>query len=156
MKTIVSEVRKKISGKCLVQTCRTAGCRLSLQNVPRPYLIIDFDEPESPLGKAEERCDYLLLADNNRQGHWVVPLEFKKGRVDASKVIKQIKAGINVAEQLIPRKSPIVFQPVVVHGSIHRQELNKLKDKKNKVRFREHRRTIRLIKCGGKLPAELN
>ena len=156
MPGIVEDVRKKVSEGCLAETCKRGRCRLYLKNVPEPYLIIDFDEKESPSSPAKGRCDYLLVADDSGNGHWVVPLEFKDGRVDASRAIRQLRDGACVADRLVPTKKSVAFRPVLVYRSIHPRERDKLRKKENRVRFRGKNQPIRSIKCGGTLPAELN
>lgn len=156
MPGVVEDVRKRVSEECLAKTCRRGKCRLSLGNVPEPYLIIDFDKTGSPSHPAKGRCDYLLVADDSGNGHWVVPLEFKDGRTDASKAIKQLRDGACVANRLVPEKKSVAFRPVLVYRSIHPRERDKLRKKENRVRFRGNNQPIRSIKCGGALPAELN
>lgn len=156
MPGIVEDVRKKVSEGCLARTCKKGRCRLSLKNVPEPYLIIDFDKAGSPSSPAKGRCDYLLVADGSDNGHWVIPLEFKDGQVDASTAIRQLRDGTCVADRLVPKEKLVAFRPVLVYRSIHPRERDKLRRKANQVRFRGNKQPIRSIKCGGTLPTELN
>ena len=155
MSGIVDEVRKKISEECLTKakTCRRGKCRLYLENIPELHLIIDFDKKGSPSSPAKGRCDYLLVADSGINNHWVIPLEFKDGRVDASTAIRQLRDGTCVANRLVPKKKSIAFRAILVYRSIHPRERDKLRKKESQVRFRGHDNPIRLIKCGGKLSA---
>lgn len=69
-------VRAKVGDGRLDEKCEKDGCRVSLKGVPQPHLIIDFDEQDSPLGKSQTRCDYLFVADGNRNGGWAeIPIE---------------------------------------------------------------------------------
>ena len=158
MPGIVEDVRKRVFEECLAnaRTCRRGKCVLHLGNVPEPYLIIDFDKAGSPSRPDKGRCDYLLVADDSGNGHWVVPLEFKDGKADASTVIRQLRDGTCVADRLVPEKKPIAFRPVLIHRGIHPRERDKLRKPENRVRFRGNNQPIRSIKCGGTLPAELN
>ena len=105
-------VRAKVGDGCLDKKCKRPGCRVSLKGVPESHLIIDFDEPDSPLDESQTRCDYLFVADGNRNGGWVVPLELKRGKYDASEVVKQLEAGRKVAEDIVPGKTKVRFRPV--------------------------------------------
>ena len=147
-------VRPKVGDGCLDRKCKRPGCRVSLKGVPQPHLIIDFDEPDSPLGKSQTRCDYLFVADGNRNGGWVVPLELKRGRYDAGEVVKQLEAGGKVAEDIVPGKTKVRFRPVLVFGRApHPAEILELR--RSKIRFRGSEKRIESMKCGGGLREKL-
>ena len=92
---------------------------------------------------AESRCDFLLVSD---RGNWLAPLELKKGQAHARKTVRQLQAGARVADSLIPDAQPVVFQPVVVSGSIHKHELDLYR--KQAVSFRGRNAVVLRIKCG--------
>ena len=147
-------VRARVDDGCLDRKCEKDGCRVSLKGVPQPHLIIDFDEPDSPLGESQTRCDYLFVADGNRNGGWVVPLELKRGKYDASKVVKQLEAGRKVAEDIVPEKTKVRFRPVLVFGKApHPAEILELR--RSKIRFRGSEKRIESMKCGGGLTEKL-
>jgi len=150
----VEAVRAKVGDGCLDRKCEKDGCKVSLEGAPQPHLIIDFDEPDSPLGKSQTRCDYLFVADGNRNGGWVVPLELKRGRYDASEVVKQLEAGRKVAEDIVPGKTKVRFRPVLVFGRTpHSAEILELR--RSKIRFRGSEKRIESMKCGGGLTEKL-
>ena len=154
MTGLVEAVRARVDDGCLGRKCEKDGCRVSLKGVPQPHLIIDFDEPDSPLGESQTRCDYLFVADGNRNGGWVVPLELKRGKYDASKVVEQLEAGREVAEDIIPEKTKIRFRPVLVFGKApHPAEMLELR--RSKIRFRGSEKRIESMKCGGRLTEKL-
>lgn len=148
-------VRAKVGDGCLDKKCEKDGCRVSLKGVPQPHLIIDFDELDSHLlDKSQTRCDYLFVADGNRNGGWVVPLELKRGKYDASKVVKQLEAGRKVAEDIVPGKTKVRFRPVLVFGKApHPAEILELR--RSKIRFRGSEKRIESMKCGGGLTEKL-
>lgn len=145
-------VHKKFSGKCLTKTCSRPGCGVSLKDAPSPRLIIDFDKPGSPLGQRDTRCDFLFGAEDNDESGWVAPLELKSGRVDASEVLKQLRAGARVAEEIVPQNAKVNFRPVLAYKGIPKAERTALK---SKVRFRNQTEALRLIKCGSRLTQAL-
>ncbi len=156
MTDLVEIVRGKIKEECIANGCKKDGCNVSLKCAPRQRLIIDFDKPGSPLGQADKRCDYLFVANESTSRNWLVPLELKKGKVDAKKVIKQLKAGADIAQKLVPSNIEVNFRPVVAHRGIRKAEREELKKPRNKIRFRDFGESVRLINCGDKLNKELS
>ena len=140
-------VHAKVGDGCLDKKCKKDGCRVSLKGVPQPYLIIDLDKLDSDLlDKSQPHCDYLFVADGNRNGGWVVPLELKRGKFDASEVVKQLKAGRKVAEDTVPAKTKVRFRPVLVFGKApHPAEILELR--RSKIRFRGSEKHIESMKC---------
>ena len=124
-----------------------------MTDAPSPRLIVDFDKPGSPLAANATRCDYLLVAEVEHADDWVVVLELKRGRTDADEVIRQLRAGASVAEELIPPSEPVRFRPVVASGSTSKHERNLLRSKS--VQFHGHTKTVQRIKCGAPLFQEL-
>ena len=151
MTGLVDTVRGKVENACVKSGgLRKEGCSLSLQDAPQSRLIIDFDKPGSPLRWRQTRCDYLFVAEVPGKPGWVVPLELKKGRLDASKAVEQLKAGASVAEKLVPDTLTVNFRPVVASGG-NKAERAELRAGRNKVRFRGSVEYVRLLKCGDKL-----
>ena len=149
----VETIRGKVEDTCVHSgRLRKEGCTVSLQDAPQPRLIIDYDKPGSPLEGQEKRCDYLLVAGVNDKPIWVAPLELKRGALDTSKVVGQLRAGADAAEKLVPDTMPVNFRPITAcGGGITKAERNALRDKRNKVPFHGTAEFVRLIKCGGKL-----
>lgn len=152
MTGLVETARTKIDNKCLeLGKCEKDGCGVSLKGVPKSRLVIDFDKQGSPLGEDQSRCDYLFVVDAGDKGGWIVPLELKSGKYDASNVVKQLEAGTRVAENIVSREKKIDFRPVLVFGKApHKNEREKLR-RTGKVRFHGNTQSIRLIRCGGDL-----
>lgn len=58
MTGLLETVRTKTDDKCLeLGKCEKDGCGVSLKDVPKSRLVIDFDKPGSPLGEDQSRCD---------------------------------------------------------------------------------------------------
>ena len=156
MTNLVEIVRARVCGKCIAKRCKKGDCRVSLKDVPKQHLIIDFDKPGSPLGKAEKRCDYLFVASESTDRNWLVPLELKKSSVDAKEVVKQLKAGADIAKKFVPSNIKVNFRPVVAHRGMHKAEREEIKKERNKIRFRNLKEPVRLINCGDKLKNKLS
>ena len=156
MTGLVDAVRENISKQCISSRCRRGGCSISLQGSPNPRLIIDFDKPGSPIGQNETRCDFLFIAEEgNDESGWVAPLELKSGGVDASEVIEQLRAGARVANRIVPQNESVRFRPIAAHRGIHRAELNKLRNKSSRIRFRGQMEYVRLMSYGTALVEKL-
>lgn len=157
MTGLVGTVHGMVNNTCIENRgIKKEGCSVSLKDAPQPRLIIDFDKPGSPLGKNQTRCDYLFVAEDPSKSGWVVPLELKKGQLDTSGIVRQLKAGAYAASQLVPNTMAVNFRPVVAYGGgIHTAERNALKANRNKVRFHGTAEPVRLIKCGEQLTKAL-
>ena len=150
--TLLERVRLELDPECLVERgLNKEGCRVLLTNAPDPRLIIDFDKPGSPLAQEATRCDYLLVAEGRQRIAWIAPLELKRGELPAGQVVRQLRAGASVAEKLVPEGEPVRFRPVAASGSVSKHDRNKLRDKKNMIRFHGHKEAVRLMSCGGPL-----
>ena len=153
MTGVVEAVRGRAEKTCIKSGgLRKEGCSVSLQDAPKPRLIIDFDKPGSPLARQQTRCDYLFVAQVPTEPGWVVPVELKRGEMDATEVVGQLKAGARASEQLVPGTIAVNFRPVAaVGGGIAKAQRNALRAPRNKVPFRGTAEFVRLIRCGGKL-----
>ena len=154
MTHLVNMARKALSPRCIGHKLRKKGCTVSLAGAPVPRLIVDFDKPDSPLRSSSMRCDYLFIAKGEDNFGWVAPLELKKGRLDAAKVVGQLQEGACAAERLIVPAEPIRLRPVAVTGGpTSKAERNKLKEKR--IRLHGCVEAVRLLKCGDTLVHKL-
>ena len=128
-----------------------AGCRVLLSGAPERRLVLDFDFPEAPTAPGDSRCDYLFVADDFRNADWVAPVECKRGALRASQVVRQLRAGAAVAEDLVPTASDFEFRPIAATGSVPKAERIKLRKSRNFIRCHGKREAVRLIKCGDPL-----
>lgn len=113
------------------------------------------DHAEAPTMGSGSRCDFLFFGDGSSfsedDKNLVVPLEFKRRNPNAKDVLKQLHAGSQVAESLLPKDATgIKFQPVVVYeAQMNRHQVRVLR--REKVRFREMASFAKLLKCGSSL-----
>ena len=151
----IASIRSQIDANCIVARCRKEGCSVSLAGAPQQRLIVDFDKAGSPLGPADTRCDYLLLAERSCGDLWVAPVELKKGDADLGKSIEQLRAGAQAVECLVSEEDAAgaIFRPVLASGGIDKNERKKLRDER--VKFYHHEEPVRRIKCGAPLMAAL-
>ncbi len=156
MSGLVLRARAKVDDRCIATQIRKEGCSVSLNGVPSDRLIVDLDEPGSPLGDAVTRCDYVFIAEDGAGAGWMVPLELTTGPVDADKFARQLQAGASAAERVVPRSESVRFRPVAVYGGgSHIAQRRKLQRNDRKVSFHGVREPIRLMKCGAPLAGQL-
>ncbi len=151
--TMLESVRGKIDARCLRKQCRAGKCSISLKGVSRQFVLIHMDSPGSPPSQHETRCDYLFIGslDDTDGSPWTVPIELKSGGISASAVAKQLQAGADVADQIIPHNANTKFIPVVASGRLSKIEQRRLRNTSNKVRFRGKSEIIQRIRCGDPL-----
>ena len=114
-----------------------------------PFIMIDMDKPQAPVKQSETKCDYIFIGGSSNV--FFVPLELKRGKLDASDVVRQLQAGANIADnRIIPKRELVQFQPVgVCGGKFHRAERRQLSQ--GKIRFRGKHSNVQLLKCGDPL-----
>ena len=150
MTELLSTVRSKVAQSCVVSRCRKHGCSVALPGPARNRLLIDCDEQGSPFGLHDAKCDYLLFEAAQDGTVRAVPIELKSGRIRASDVIGQLRAGARAVENLIPPGTAIHLQPLLAYGEIPKGERAALNS--GVVRFRGREVRISKIRCGGTLP----
>ena len=133
----------KVDASCLSQECEKQGCRVGLDDLSRPFHLIDMDHPKA--GATGSRCDYLLVGVRGPNELYVVALELKSSGFHATSVSKQLTGGARVANRMVP-KVDCLFVPVVTFCGAHRGEINKLA--KHPVCFRGSPCRIHTMKCG--------
>ena len=152
MTRLVERVQRQLNKKCIVKgRIIKDGCKASLSDAPAPRVIMDFDKPGSLLGRSATRCDYLFVAESQRNFGWVALLELTKGQLHASRTVRQLQAGAKATEALIPSTEPVKFRPVAASGRISKAERMKLRAKSSRIRFHMHSELVRLMTCGGRL-----
>ena len=146
MTTLVESVRSRIPKNCISTRCQANGCSADVGAAPTPFLIVDMDCRTLSLNQRSSRCDFIFVTD---RGDVVAALELKRGKVEASQVVRQLQAGADFADSLIPRRSSVRFVPIAVYGGkAHRGELTKLGQRRAQIRFRSSHVRVELLKCG--------
>ena len=150
--TVVETVRRKTDPKCHATTCRDGNCSLLLHGVPEPSVLISLEHEAAPVAAGKPRSDYLFLGSDKNSGLWVAPIELTESKADFSKFAPQLRAGAAIADKLLPKNIPEVkFRPIAVHGGIHRNEVNKFRQSRNKISFRGKSVSIELTRYGSPL-----
>ena len=145
MSGFAHEVLQRIADRCLVDGIDKGGCKASLTDAPPDHAVVDLDAPGAPLGPTRVRCDYLFFADPNL----VAPIEIKNSEPNVVRAAKQLQAGADVVDELIPGDRKIVCRPVLVSKSLRRKKQNELRQAV--VRFRGRKEKVRRIACGDPL-----
>ena len=147
MANLVDQIKRNLSNECLKKgKLSKEGCTVSLKGAPTPSIKIDMDNEKAPVGQNETKCDYIFIGGCDDV--FLVPLELMKGKLDASKVVKQLQARANIAAaRIIPKREQVQFQPVAVCGKFHRAEKEKLSKPTNRIRFKGERLYAQLLKC---------
>lgn len=153
MTSLIGGVRSGFDRRCIVTRCKRGGCALSLDGFPATRVIVDFDEPGSPLGPGVKKPDFLAVAAPSSNAVWVAPIEIKGSnvKVDISDAVRQLQAGADVAERHVaPRRAASVeFRPVLTGSTIPKAERKALIE--SRVRFRGATEVVRHRRCGARL-----
>ena len=136
MKQSIGQIRNKSNKNCLTQgKLRKKGYGIWLTDISPERLTIDFDNDNSPLSKEEIRCDYLLIADCDRDFILVASIELKSGRFKIRKVIAQLRAGSQIAELHISKNEHVKFISVLVSGTRTREQVQQLNKTNNFIKI---------------------
>ena len=159
--TAVAAAKTRTDPLCHATSCRDSGCSLDLTGAPPPYALIHIDSEtfrilngQWRLPNDQRRCDYLFVGgDDIGGGPWVVPVELTTGSKETGDFLAQIRGGILVADELLPRDNRYRLYPV---GGCHfrklgREVADELRKRSNRVNFRGQLRNIDLVECGSRL-----
>ena len=157
MGDIVKMLSDQLPVECQATKCSGSGCSLELNNLPKPYVLIDMDckELEHPAGN---RCDFIFVSDEdviNKKDAWVVPIELKSGILDPGQVIPQLRAGADFADTIMPPNIKVQFIPIVASGNTAHRPSELKEFRKYRVKFRQIRAYIKLAECGENLSDQL-
>ena len=125
-----------------------------MQDAPTNRVLIDLDSNDAPVRRNQERCDFIFVAQANDTR--VAALELKGGKLDASEVVRQLRAGARLAESIVPADAPVRFAAIAVHGGgIHRKERGDLLKPQNRITFRGESGPVNLARCGDTIDSAL-
>ena len=142
----LEEIRQRIGNRRATSYTKE-GCRVSMANIPSERVVLDVDLA-TPRDRANtNQCDFILFYIDSTQNILVgVPMELKRGDVDASEAVAQLQAGARIVDHYIPNDVNINLIMVLVHGgNIHRSQRNRLRT--SRVRFRGEEFPINTTKC---------
>ena len=149
MANLVGRIKDSLPDGCIaLGRLRKEGCSVSLKNAPTPSVTIDMDKRQAPVGGNETKCDYIFVGGSGKA--FLVLLELTKQDLNARKIVRQLRAGANIAARIISWREQVKFLPVAVcGGKIHRAEIRRLLQ--SKIRYKNKNSTVRLLKCGAPL-----
>ena len=152
MTGLVNEFAEKYrNAKEKNQILNKEGCRVPLKNIPCAFVVIDLDKRGSPLSRQETRCDFLFISESSDGSCIFSPLEFKKGALDAGKVVQQLQSGVDILENHSEFVRNVELVPVAVSGQNPKTQLSKFKKSNYHVRFKGKLIRIIHMRCGTSL-----
>ena len=124
------------------------GCRVSMADIPSERVVLDVDLAFPPNKAKTNQCDFVLFyidaAQNCLAG---VPMELKRGDVDASEAAAQLQEGARIVDNCTPNDVEMNLVFVLVHGgSMHRSQRNLLRT--SRIKFRGEEFPINTTRCG--------
>lgn len=131
---------------------------MSLEGIPEPYVLIDLEHDSAPRHREHSRaqnhphCDFLLVAgDDDNGGPWVVPIELTTGNKDGDLLLRQLQAGADIADDLLPPDVSFRFRPIFGHdGRMNRYVITEVLYQQN-IQLRHESDYVELIRCGDQL-----
>lgn len=144
----LDEVRRWVGDRKATAPYTKEGCRVSMANVPSERVVLDVDLA-FPTGRAGiNQCDFVLFYIDTGQSSLVgVPMELKRGDVNASEAVTQLQEGVRIVDNCTPNDVDVNLILVLVHGgSMHKSQRNRLRT--SRIRFRGEDFPINTTRCG--------
>ena len=144
---VLDDIRRWI-GDREAKSYTREGCRVSLANLPRERVMLDVDLAFPKDRAVKAQCDFILFAIDTEQECLVtVPMELKRGQVDASEAIKQLQEGARIAARIVPRNIKTICIPLLVHGGRIPKTRRRKRSKRAGVIFRGQESLIYTTRC---------
>ena len=143
----LEEVRRWVGNRKATSSYTKEGCRVSMANIPSERVVLDVDLV-FPTGRADtNQCDFVLFYIDTAQDSLIgVPMELKRGDVNASEAVAQLQEGARIADGCTPNDVEMNLVLILVHGgSIHRSQRNRLRTAR--ITFRGEEFPINTTKC---------
>ena len=143
----LEEIRQQV-GDNKATSYTKEGCSVSMANMPSERVVLDVDLAFPTDRASTNQCDFVLFYINSTQNSLVgVPMELKRGDVNASEVVAQLQEGVRIVDNYTPNDVDMNLILVVVHGgSMHRSQRNRLRT--SRIRFRGEEFPINTARCG--------
>ena len=144
----LEEIRQWIGDNEATPPYTKEGCRVSMANIPTNRIVLDVDLA-FPTGRTNtNQCDFVLFYVNTVQSSLIgVPMELKRGDVDASEAVAQLQEGARIVDNCTPNDVEVNLVLILVHGgSMHRSQRNRLRTAR--IRFRGAEFPINTTRCG--------
>ena len=153
----VRAVCERTNPRCHATASREPGCSLSLQKAPKPNVLLNLEHETAPVEASAPRCDYLFVGGDEQRGEWVAPVELTASAARVSKFLPQLRAGAEIASNLLPRDVQVRFRPIAAYGGeLRRSERDNFLKKANHVVFRNKPTPVKLVRCGSPLTKALS
>ncbi len=119
-----------------------------MANIPSARVVLDVDRAFPTDRARTNQCDFVLFYIDTTQNRLVgVPMELKKGSVNASEVIAQLQEGARIVDNHTPHDVEMDLVFLLVHGAgMHRSQRNRLRTAR--IRFRGTEFPINTARCG--------
>lgn len=144
----LEEIRQWVGDRKATSPYIKQGCRVSMANIPTNRIVLDVDLA-FPTGRAGiNQCDFVLFYIDDAQNNLIgVPMELKRGDVNASEAVAQLQEGARIVDNCAPNDVEVNLILVLVHGgSMHRSQRNRLRT--SRIRFRGEEFPINTARCG--------
>ena len=143
----LEQIRQWVAGNQATSPYTKEGCRVSMANVPTDRVVLDVDLAFPPSRAKTNQCDFVLFYIDSSQNSLIgVPMELKRGDVDASDAVAQLQEGARIVDNCTPNDVEINLVLVLVHGgSMHRSQRNRLRT--SRIRFRGEEFPINTARC---------
>lgn len=144
----LEEIRQWVGDRKAASPYTKEGCRVSMANIPSARVVLDVDLAFPTDRSDTNQCDFVLFYVDTAQNNLVgVPMELKRGDVDASEAVAQLQEGARIVDDCTPNDVEMNLVLVLVHGgSIHRSQRNRLRTAR--IRFRGAEFPINTARCG--------
>lgn len=152
---LITNYFQSVNIACKTRSINKDGCSIPLNNPMPNHVIIDMDlyvrhSGSSPTPNSSN-CDCIFASDGSGrkdiwQDAWIVPIELKSGKVDASEAIAQLQAGADFIKTFVCQNCEFEFMPLLAHGpGMKSSILRKLEGKF--IKFNGRRYPIKRIRC---------
>ena len=143
----LEEIRQWVGNRKATSPYTKEGCRVSMADIPSERVVLDVDLAFPPEKNEENQCDFILFYIDLIQNSFVgIPMELKRGDVDASEAVAQLPEGARIVDRYTPNDVEIDLVLVLVHGgSMHRSQRNRLRT--SRIRFRGVEFPINTVRC---------
>ena len=154
--TIVKTIKSKTNSLCQTDRCYDSGCCMSLQGIPEPYILINLEHEAAPRHRNHSRrrnhphCDFLLVAgDDENGGPWVAPIELTTGNKNGELLLRQLRGGADIADDLLPSGVPFRFRPIFAHdGRLNQYVITEVVYLQSSyIQLRDESEPIELTRC---------
>lgn len=153
--TVVEAVKAAVNPLCITNSCCDSGCCVLLQGIPEPFVLVSLEHAAAPRHPNHSRhrnhphCDFLLIAgEDDNGGPWVAPIELTTGNKSVELIVKQLRAGAEIVDRLLPSGVSFEFRPILAHdGRLNPIVFTELREMSNSVSLRSETELVELIRC---------